>query len=202
MKRRAFMLWTLFMVQLSVLGVCGSAQALDPLSPGANAPAFSLLDERGAAVSLDAYRGKIVVLEWTNPDCPFVRRHYAQKTMISLAQRYAARGVVWLAINSSRKGSMEANLDFHELYSLPYPVLDDRTGVVGKLYGATSTPHLFVVSADGKVAYQGAIDSDPGGDATTGVVNFVALALDALLQGAPVGTPSTKAYGCSVKYAS
>ena len=81
-------------------------------------------------------------------------------------------------------------------------MLDDRLGTVGKQYGATSTPHLFVIGADGKVAYQGAIDSDPGGDAISGVVNYVALALDALLKGTPVETSSTKAYGCSVKYAS
>ena len=200
--RRSIIVTTILLVAIAVGFVRSAANAIEPITPGTPAPMFSLTDESGATVSLDAFRGKIVVLEWTNPECPFVRRHYSAKTMETLAKRYREKGVVWLAINSSRKGTQADNRDWKDLHRFSYPILDDRSGVVGKQYGARTTPHMFVIGTDGRVAYQGAIDSDAGGDETEGVVNYVERSVEALLAGTPVETPSTKAYGCSVKYAS
>ena len=202
MARRSIII-TAFILTIFVVGfVRGMASAIEPLAPGSVAPTFSLSDESGATISLETLLGKIVVLEWTNPECPFVRRHYSAKTMDTLAKRYREKGVVWLAINSSRKGTPADNRDWKDLHRFSHPILDDRSGGVGKQYGAKTTPHMFVIGADGRIAYQGAIDSDAGGDESSGVVNYVERSVEALLAGTPVEVSSTKAYGCSVKYAS
>ncbi len=165
------------------------------------APDFELLDQNGKLVKLSDLLGKVVVLEWTNPECPFVKRHYSPETMtmVKLAKSYKDQPVVWLAINSTNFHDQAYNKEWHDKLELPYPVLDDHTGKVGRLYGATNTPHLYVVDTEGKLAYQGAIDDKPrGGDAS---VNYVKQAIDALLAGQAPSPNQTKPYGCTVKYA-
>jgi peroxiredoxin len=164
------------------------------------APAFTLIDHTGKTHNLSDYLGKIVVLEWLNPGCPFVVRHYEAKTMVTLADAYAGKGVVWLGINTTSDFDQAKNKAFAEKYSLPYPVLNDNTGKVGRLYDAKTTPHVFVIDKAGVLAYQGAIDDDPTGTKAD-KINYVKAAVDELLAGKPVTTKETKPYGCSVKYA-
>lgn len=167
---------------------------------GAAAPAFTLEDHNGNTVKLSDYAGKIVVLEWTNPDCPYVQRHYKAKTMITLAEKYKTKGVVWLAINSTHYMNRDANNQWASQQGVSYPILVDQTGQVGKLYAAKTTPHMFIIDKSGKLVYEGGIDDNPRGSNTT-VVNYVEKALDELLAGKPVSVPQSKPYGCSMKYA-
>jgi peroxiredoxin len=172
--------------------------SLATAAPGARvgeaAPVFTLNDVAGAPQSLAQHAGKVVVLEWFNPDCPAVKKHHQQaKTMKELAAKYRDRGVVWLAINSGAPGKQgtgaERNQRAVSEYQIEYPVLLDPTGATGRAYGAQVTPTMVVVDAQGKVAYFGAIDDNRGG------TNYVDKALEALLDGAPVGQPETRAYG-------
>lgn len=167
----------------------------------AKAPAFSLQDQDGKIHDLGKYAGKVVVLEWTNPECPFVQYHGEHGTMKTLAQKYASQGVVWLAVNSTKHATREKNREWIAQHKLPYPVLEDFDGTVGKAYGAKTTPHMFVITADGTIAYEGAIDDDNriSGKAS---VNHVEQALEALMTGKVVATAKTAPYGCSVKYRS
>ena len=185
-------------VTLGLYGLRAQAQNAPVQKP---APDFTLMDQKGNTVKLSDFKGKVVVLEWTNTDCPFVQRHYKAGTMATLAKIYAPRGVVWLAINSSYSMNQEKNAVWAEKQQIAYPVLDDHAGTVGKAYGAKSTPHMFVLDAAGNIVYQGAIDNDASGERKEGVVNYVAQALDAVLAGKPVAIPETRSYGCSVKYA-
>ncbi len=171
---------------------------------GRPAPAFELNSFAGKNIKLSDYAGKIVVLEWFNGDCPFVRYHYDQaSTMIDLAKKYKDKDVVWLAINSTNTTTPQANRQFAEKHKLPYPILDDRSGAVGRQYGARNTPHMFIISKDGTIAYRGAIDNAPlgkvQGDGTK--INYVDQALAELTAGKTVTTPTTTPYGCTVKYA-
>jgi peroxiredoxin len=167
---------------------------------GPVAPGFTLDDAAGKKVSLSDYRGKIVVLEWTNSECPFVQRHYASGTMKTLAAKYADKGVVWLAINSTNTNRPLDSFRWAEMFSLPYPTLQDPDGKVGKAYGAKATPHMFVIDKDGRVAYQGAIDDDPAGEKGSVAVNYLQAALDHLLKSEPPEITRTTPYGCPVKY--
>lgn len=174
--------------------------------PGDQAPEFTLIAVDGTEHTLSTYLEdcKFVVLEWFNPDCPFVKKHRLHhQTMNETQAAYADKGVVWLAINSSAEGKQgagkERNLKAVEEYAMTVPVLLDTDGMVGRAYGAKTTPHMFIISADGLVAYAGAIDDDRSAD-TLGKTNYVAQALDALLAGKPVAVPETRSYGCSVKY--
>ncbi len=171
------------------------------VSIGAKAPDFTLQDQNGKNISLHDFAGKIVVLEWTNPQCPFVQRHYKEKTMQTLASQYQDKGVVWLAINSSSYATNDASRQWAESQSISYPELNDSSGSTGKAYHATNTPQMFIVTSDGTLAYEGAIDNDPDGDKTSEKVNYVQKALDEILSGKSVSVPQTKPYGCSVKYA-
>jgi len=162
---------------------------------------FTLQDQEGKRVKLADFAGKIVVLEWINPDCPFVKRHYQAKTMANLADKFRDKGVVWLAVNSTKTYNVDRNKAWHDEYKLPYPILDDRGGVAGKLYGAQTTPHMFVINRTGKLAYKGAIDNDARGNTGDEVVNYVAAVLEDLVAGKAPRYTETKAYGCSVKYA-
>ena len=164
------------------------------------APAFTLVDHAGKTHQLADYKGKIVVLEWFNPECPFVVRHYEAGTMVNLATAYADKGVVWLAINTTSHFNQAKNKATVEQYDLPYPVLDDSDGTVGRRYNAQTTPHMIVVDQAGRIAYNGAIDDDPVGNKTERV-HYLKNALDDLLAGRPVATSETRPYGCSVKYA-
>jgi peroxiredoxin len=170
-------------------------------SVGAAAPTFSLTDHSGKKVSLADYSGSVVVLEWINPDCPFVQRHARAKTMASLAQKYGDKGVVWLGINSTNYMNAETNRKWAEDNKLPYAVLDDHAGEVGRAYGARTTPHMFIIDTSGTLVYQGAIDDDQPGSKGASAMNYVDAALSEVLAGKPVSAPQTKAYGCSVKYA-
>jgi peroxiredoxin len=172
----------------------------DGVSVGDTAPAFTLTDTAGNQVSLSDFEDKIVVLEWLNPDCPFVQRHYKAGTMKNLATKYADDGVVWLTINSTNYMDAAANAKFKSDNDLPYTILVDQSGEVGHLYGAMTTPHMYIIDQSGTLAYIGAIDDDPRGNKGEPAVNYVAVALDEVLAGKSVTTAETKPYGCSVKY--
>jgi len=167
---------------------------------GAPAPSFTLEDQTGKKVSLSDFAGKIVVLEWLNQDCPFVQRHYRAKTMLRLAETYKSQGVVWLAINTTRYMDKETNKKWISDHQLFYPILDDHLGQVGRLYGAKTTPHMYIIDKSGKLVYQGGIDDDPSGSKRENAVNYVEKALDEILDGKPVSVSQTKPYGCTVKY--
>jgi AhpC/TSA family len=176
--------------------------------PGAPAPAFSATDIAGHVVKLGDYRGKPVILEWTNDGCPFVGKHYNSGNMQSLQRRFTAAGDIWLTIASSAPGQegfvapQEARADIARWKAAPSDFLLDPDGVIGHLYDARATPHMVVVAPNGTVAYIGAIDDTPSveiADVKT-AKNYVAAALDELAAGKPVTIPATHDYGCSVKY--
>ena len=165
---------------------------------------FTLKSFDGKTVNLDDYRGKTIVLEWLNYECPFVRYHYdTAGTMIKLANKYKDQGVVWLAINSTNHATAELNREFSAKHNLPYPILDDRAGTVGRAYGAKTTPHIFIISPRGNIVYNGAIDNSPLGKTPDGEkpVNYVDQTLAELAAGKDISIHETKSYGCSVKYA-
>ena len=172
--------------------------AAGPAALGASAPAFALEDQTGKKVSLSDYAGKVVVLEWINPDCPFVQRHAKAGTMRALSDKYKGQ-VVWLGVNSTSYMGRDNNAKWVADHGLAYPVLDDHAGEVGRLYGAKTTPHMYVIDTSGKLVYEGAIDDDPGGSGAS--KNYVDAALTEVLAGKPVSVGQTKSYGCSVKYA-
>lgn len=175
--------------------------AVEPV--GKKAPDFTLKSFDGKSVSLSDYRGKIVVLEWFNFECPFVQYHYNKATtMIDLANKYKDKNVVWLSMNSTSHITPEANIEFAKKHKLPYPILDDRPGQVGHAYGAETTPHIFIIDRRGNIVYEGAIDNSPSGKTAPGekLINYVDQSLSELLAGKPISTPKTKPYGCTVKY--
>jgi peroxiredoxin len=172
------------------------------LQAARKAPPFSLKSFDDKTISLSDYNGKIVVLEWLNLDCPYVKYHYdTANTMVELANKYKDKNVVWLAVNSTSNTTDQANIEFAQKHKLPYPILDDRSGKVGLSYGAMTTPQMFVIDAAGNIVYQGAIDNSPLGSIKENVVNYVDKALEELTSGKKVSIVSNKPYGCSVKYA-
>ncbi|MBJ6760495.1 thioredoxin family protein [Myxococcaceae bacterium JPH2] len=175
--------------------------AADTAEVGKPAPAFTLKDESGKEHSLAEYKGKVVVLEWTNPECPFVKRHYEAKTMQDTVKGFDSKKVVWLAVDSTSTHTPQVASEWKKKEALSYPVLLDTAGTVGKSYGAKTTPHMYVIDAQGVVRYAGAIDDDPRGKNAT-KTNYVKSAVDALLGGKPVAAPTSEPYGCSVKYKS
>jgi len=168
---------------------------------GQPAPQFSLSDQDGKQVSLSDYSGKIVVLEWFNNECPFVVRHYKAGDMNATASKYAAKDVVWLAINTTAGKTQADNKAIAGQWKIDRPILADSDGTVAKSYGAKTTPHMFIIDKQGTLAYMGGIDNDPQGDKSADKVNYVDKALTELLNGSTVSEPQTKSYGCSVKYA-
>jgi peroxiredoxin len=177
-------------------------------SIGQAAPDFTLADIDGKTIHLHDYAGKVVVLEWFNPRCPFVNAAHTKASLKGMAARREAQGTVWLAVNSAGEGKegygVEVTQAGKQRFGLDHPILLDPTGAVGHAYGATNTPHMFVIDAAGTLVYRGAIDNSPDGEgeSPTGgkLVNFVDLALDDVAAKRPVGVPETKAYGCGVKY--
>jgi peroxiredoxin len=175
---------------------------------GQAAPDFSAPDLAGKAVKLSDFRGKFVVLEWTNPECPYVRRHYDSGNMPSLQKELAAKGVVWLAVNSSSPESGEFTPPegmtkwVAAKGAAPTAVLIDKDGKVGRLYGARTTPHMYVIDPQGKLVYAGAIDDKRWGNVeeTKTAKNHVRAALGEAMAGKPVAVSATTPYGCSVKY--
>jgi len=176
---------------------------------GQPAPGFTLTDINGTTHNLADFKGKTVVLEWVNPECPFVVKHYDKSGNIPASQKAAtADGVVWLSINSAAAGK-QGDFDPAKVSAwsaktgaAPTAYMRDVDGKVGKLYGAKTTPHIYVITPEGKVAYNGAIDSINSADAADipKAQNYVGPALAAVKAGAPVATASTQPYGCSVKY--
>ena len=175
---------------------------------GEPAPGFTSGATTGSPVSLGSYKGKIVVLEWTNHDCPYVRKHYETGNMQSLQREATGQGIVWLSVISSAPGTQghvtPAQADELTIArkATPTAVLLDDKGVVGRLYGATTTPHMYVVDKAGLLVYAGAIDDRPTSRRADvpGANNYVRAALEAVAAGQPVKTAVTRAYGCTVKY--
>jgi len=166
------------------------------------APSFILKSFDGKTISLSSYKGKIVVLEWFNLECPYVKYHYdTAHTMVELANKYKDKNVVWLAVNSTNHTTAGANIEFAQKHKLSYPILDDRSGEVGRSYGAKTTPHMFIIDSGGNNVYRGAIDNSPMGRVKEAVVNYVEKALKELTSGKSVSFARNKSYGCSVKYA-
>lgn len=172
------------------------------------APEFSVKSADGKTVKLSDYAGKTVILEWTNAECPFVKKHYNSGNMQGLQKKYTKEGVVWLSVVSSAKGK-QGHVDAAAAKKLslsreaaPSMVLLDEDGTVGKLYGAKTTPHMYIIDTKGVLRYMGAIDSvssaNPKDIATS--TNYVDKAMGEMQKGKPVSEPVTKAYGCSVKY--
>ncbi len=199
---------------LSLASACAAALLTSPAAHaapppvGSAAPEFSLPDASGKTHSLDEYKGKYVVLEWTNPGCPFVKKHYDSGNMPKLQEEYTKKGVVWLSIDSSAEGEQgylvgdDAKKAAGSEYKNNTALLLDPDGKVGHLYGATNTPDMFIVSPDGKVVYEGAIDSIASADKddVAKATNYVATGLDEAIAGKPLAKPVSKPYGCSVKY--
>lgn len=182
-----------------VLAACGGPSRAE-LAVGQAAPDFRLKDLDGREVALADLRGKVVVLEWANPNCPFWRGHAERKTMANVAAKHPQ--AVWLAIDSTnaKHGDyLEAPAwkSFLAANGIGYAVLRDNDGATGRAYGARTTPHLFVIDAEGKIAYMGAIDDDPRGEPK---VNYADAALTALEKGTKPEPSSTRPYGCTVKY--
>ena len=175
---------------------------------GQPAPDFTGTDSNGSAVSLHEYRGRTVVLEWSNHECPFVGKHYRSGNMQALQKDANRDGVVWLTILSSAPGTQgnvtagEANELTRSRGASPSAVILDPTGTIGKEYGARTTPHMFVIDKTGTLVYMGGIDDRPTTDVAdiAGARNYVRLALTAVAEGKAVADPVTRPYGCSVKY--
>jgi len=171
------------------------------------APEWTLKDLEGNEHSLSDFTGddKIVVLEWYNPDCPVVVRHYREgtDTMNKLHKKYADKDVVWLRVNSGAEGKQgagkERNVKAKNEDRINGAILLDMDGKVGKMYGAQTTPHMYIIDTDGVLRYMGGIDNDPSGRSNNRV-NYVEQALEEILAGSSVSVPESRAYGCSVKY--
>lgn len=180
------------------------------LNVGSPAPDFSLegAKSEGKMTKLSDYKGKIVILEWLNHGCPFVRKHYDSGNIPGMQKKYTEEGVVWLSIISSAPGKQghstasEAIAEGKKYASAATDILLDPTGKVGKMYEAKTTPHMYVIDQNGTLVYQGAIDDKPDTDQASipGARNYVDEAIAAVKSGKKISAPSTKAYGCTVKY--
>jgi peroxiredoxin len=201
---------TKIMLTLVTSLIATAVFAFDPPPVGSAAPDFSLTDASGKTHSLSQYKGKTVVLEWFNPECPFVKKHYGSGNMQKLQEEYTGKGIVWLTIDSSAPGT-EGNLSPEQAEKIASAwkthqtaLLLDPDGKAGRAYGAKNTPNMVIINPEGKIAYEGAIDSkatpNPADIPTS--TNYVKAALDESLTGKPVSNPKTKPYGCSVKYKS
>jgi peroxiredoxin len=182
--------------------------AADSPQVGSAAPDFSVTDSKGKTQSVSQYKGKYVVLEWFNPECPFVKKHYGPGNMQKLQKEFTDKGVVWLAVDSSAPGK-EGNLTpeqaekkMTEWKTHATALVLDQDGKAGQAYGAKNTPHMFIIDPEGKIIYAGAIDSKatPNPADISSSTNYVKVALDESMAGKPVSTASTRPYGCSVKY--
>lgn len=177
---------------------------------GQPAPAFTLTDTNGKAVSLGDYKGKTVVLEWHNPECPFVKKHYESSNMQSLQSKYTKDGVVWLAVSSTEPAHQDykkpdvLNTLLKSSKAVPTAYLMDESGATGKAYGARTTPHMYIVNPQGTLVYAGGIDDKRSANIADIKIakNYVAAALDELKAGKNITTPTSTPYGCSVKYKS
>ncbi len=193
---------------LCLAGVLCWSGAARAAAPGEPAPAFSLRDTAGRSVSLADFKGRTVVLEWTNPGCPFVQKHYVSRNLPALQARYGGSGVAWLLVNSTHPGHpdyLESGALAAKLGSwgaAPSAVLMDPEGVAGRAYGARTTPQMWVIDGEGVVRYAGGIDDRRSADPADVKLarNFVSAALDDLQAGRRVAVAAAPPYGCSVKY--
>lgn len=184
--------------------------ALAQANLGSAAPAFTLTDSNGRARTLNEFKGKTVVLEWTNHQCPYVGKHYRSNNMQALQKKWTGQGVVWLSVISSAPGAeghvtpQQANQLTSERNAAPSAVLFDPKGTTGRAYGARTTPHMYIINGDGVLVYMGGIDDQPTARLEDLKIakNYVDLALTEIAQGKPVSASRSRAYGCSVKYAS
>lgn len=205
-KSRAIMFALGAAVTGSMMGA-GNLDQAKPIEVGAKAPDFTLTDISGKEHTLSEYtaKGQTVVLEWFSPDCPFVKKHYRDDTgtMLAIEQDMKDQPVVWLRINSARKGhpttGVEHNKEAAQAWGIKTPILLDESGQVGKNYNAKRTPEMYIINKDGILSYHGAIDNRSDASAP-GDVNYVRNALQQVLAGETVTTTETKAYGCGVKY--
>lgn len=196
------------LAMVAVMGVSSALLAHAAPEIGKPAPDFSLTDVNGTEYNLADLKGKVVVLEWFNHDCPFVKKHYGAKNMQKLQEKYTGEGVVWLSINSSNekdgayRDAAATKAEGEKVDSKATALLLDASGTVGQAYEAKTTPHMYVINKEGILVYNGAIDSNSSADAKTieSATNYVTEALDAVLAGKEVETAVTKPYGCSVKY--
>jgi peroxiredoxin len=186
-----------------------SASSFAAVSVGQAAPAFSTVDTAGKTVTLADFKGRTVVLEWVNPGCPFVRKHYDSANMQATQKNATAKGAVWLAINSTNAGASDYMAPaalagwMKNQGAAPSATLMDADGKVGLAYGARTTPHLYVIDAKGTLVYAGAIDSKPSANPADikAATNYVSQAVAETVAGKPVSQATTQAYGCSIKYA-
>lgn len=191
---------------------CMSTALLSPayaaVTPGAAAPDFTLTAIDGKPVTLSQFRGKYVVLEWFNSECPFVQKHYTSGNMQKLQSEYTSKGIVWLAINSTTpehsnyRDPERSRKIVSQWKAKPTALLLDPEGGVGQAYDARTTPHMYIIDPTGKLVYRGGIDDKPSFSTRDipNAKNYVAVALDELLGGKPVSENDTRPYGCSVKY--
>jgi len=192
---------------VAMAGFTGVADDHAKVEVNKKAPDFTLTDLEGKEHTLSSYleKGHTVVLEWYNPECPFVKKHYRDETMTMnrLQEKMKDEKITWLRINSGAPGKqgagLEKNKDHAEKYQIKTPILLDESGKVGQMYGARRTPEMYVIDSEGVLRYWGAIDNDKG-LRTIGDRNFVEAALKSVLAGETVNVQKTKAYGCSVKY--
>ena len=202
MKRTKY----IFLFLMSVLFI--NIQASDKAEIDKKAPDFKLTDTKGKEHSLSDFKGKYVVLEWNNFDCPFVKKHYDSKNMQSLQKKYTGKDVVWLTINSSASGkqgnysSADLNKKILNYEGSMTAYLVDESGKVGQMYGAKTTPHMYVINPEGTLVYAGGIDDTPSTDVddVPKSKNYVAAALEASMAGEKIEVKTSKPYGCSVKY--
>lgn len=177
---------------------------------GQTAPTFTLKDTNGKTVNLADYKGKTVVLEWHNPECPFVKKHYTSTNIPGLQSKYTKDGVVWLAVNSTETAHQDyrkpdvLNAMLKSGYGTPSAYLMDESGATGKSYGAKTTPHMYIINREGTLVYAGGIDDKRSADVADIKVakNYVATALDEMKAGKNITTATSTPYGCSVKYKS
>ena len=200
------------MIKHLILAFCAFIMAAPAVAAtpqiGEEAPNFTVVNSNGQNVSLTDFKGKVVVLEWTNHGCPYVQKHYETHNMQGLQRKYRDQDVIWLSIISSAEGRQghvtgeQANTLTKERKASPSAVLLDSDGTVGKLYGASTTPHMFVINKAGTLVYKGAIDDNNSANhaSVQGARNYVSEALDSVLAGNNVVVTQTNPYGCAVKY--
>jgi peroxiredoxin len=193
---------------IAALALAFAVPAVAEVAVGKPAPDFTLTDTAGKQVKLSDQKGKFVVLEWVNPECPYVQKHYNSANMPNLQKEFAAKNVAWLTINSTREGHSEfkspadMNAWMKKTGGAPSATLLDRDSKVGRMYGAVTTPHMYVIDPKGTLVYVGAIDDKRSTrleDVKT-AKNYVRVALGETMSGKPVSQASTTPYGCTVKY--
>jgi hypothetical protein len=181
----------------------------DAQKVGDPAPEFQATDSNGQVHKLSEYRGKFVVLEWHNNGCPYTRKHYESGNMQRLQREWTSRGIIWFTVISSAPGqqgyvtAQQENDYMKQMNAAPTAALLDSQGDLGRLYAAKTTPHMFIINPSGILIYDGAIDSKATADQAdiASATNYVTQALEEAMAGKPVGTPTSRPYGCSVKYA-